>query len=152
MYYFFRDRDQSDELKRLIKETHEPGSLAFTTPQVAIKKDLYEERVERAKEYVAAGDIFQVVLSKRLDFKIDGDLMKFYSVLRNINPSPYMYFLKMGSQKIIGSSPEMLVKVTKQLVETYPIAGTRPRLEDPVKNQALANELLEDPKERAEHV
>ena len=151
-YYYYKDEDHSGELPELAKRHHDPGRLSFTHPKVNISKDRYEESVERAKEYITSGDIFQVVLSKRYGFKAEGDLTEFYLALRRINPSPYMYFLKMGERRIIGSSPEMLVRVEGSAVETYPIAGTRPRVEDPVKNRALADELLSDPKERAEHV
>jgi len=108
--------------------------------------------VEKAKEYVTAGDIFQVVLSKRYDFRIRGDLVGFYRNLREINPSPYMYFLKSGEHRIVGSSPEMLVRVENRVVETFPIAGTRPHVKNPIENKRLTEELLSDPKERAEHV
>jgi anthranilate synthase component 1 len=151
-YYFYRDEDRSDELVRLADGVPEPGSLTSTTPKVNIEKEKYEELVQRAKGYIAAGDILQVVLSKRHDFKVQGDLTRFYQSLRRINPSPYMYFLKMGERRIIGSSPEMLVRVEGNNVETFPIAGTRPRVKDPAQNKALAKDLLSDPKERAEHV
>ena len=150
--YFYRDEDRLDELVKLTKNPDDIGSLSFTTPRVNMSKDRYEELVERAKAYITSGDIFQVVLSKRQDFEVDGDLTNFYLSLRRINPSPYMYFLKMGNQKIIGSSPEMLVRVNGNTVETFPIAGTRPTVKDTSKNKALAEELLSDPKERAEHV
>ncbi|MCJ7632378.1 anthranilate synthase component I family protein [Candidatus Bathyarchaeota archaeon] len=78
--------------------------------------------------------------------------MNFYKVLRSINPSPYMYFLKYGDRQVVGSSPEMLVRVDNGTIETYPIAGTRPTAENPKENHALAEELLSDPKERAEHI
>jgi anthranilate synthase component 1 len=108
--------------------------------------------VEKAKEYVTCGDIFQVVLSKRYEFNIKGDLTEFYRALRQINPSPYMYFLKAGDRQIVGSSPEMLVRVDNRQVQTFPIAGTRPCMADPAENRRLATELLADPKECAEHV
>jgi anthranilate synthase component 1 len=108
--------------------------------------------VEKAKEYIVSGDIFQVVLSKRYDFHIKGDLMAFYRSLRDINPSPYMYFFKAGKRQIVGSSPEMLARIDNRVVETFPIAGTRPCVENPSENRQLAEELLADPKERAEHV
>src|SRR5690242_6554559 len=106
--------------------------------------------VESAKEYIRVGDIFQVVLSKRYDFELQGDLSRFYEALSEINPSPYMYFLKLGERSIIGSSPEMLVRVEDRNVETFPIAGTRPHLADRRENATLTKELLADPKERAE--
>ncbi|MCW4026921.1 MAG: anthranilate synthase component I family protein, partial [Candidatus Bathyarchaeota archaeon] len=123
-----------------------------TAPKVNIGKDRYRKLVQRAKGYIESGDILQVVLSKRHDFQIQGDLTRFYQSLRRINPSPYMYFLKMGERRIIGSSPEMLVRVEGNGVETFPIAGTRPRVKDPAQNKALAKDLLSDPKECAEHV
>jgi len=151
-FYFFRSEDRSDELARLEGEPYESRILSHTNPKVNIAKDEYEELVRKAKDYIASGDIFQVVLSKRYDFKIDGDLARFYIALRRINPSPYMYFLKMGEKRIIGSSPEMLVRVEGETVETFPIAGTRPRVKDGDENRRLAEDLLSDPKERAEHV
>ena len=152
LYYFSKAKDQSEKIAELATQCRNSGELSFTTPKVNIMKDRYEESVERAKEYIDSGDIFQVVLSKRHEFKAKGDLTEFYKALRRINPSPYMYFLKMGKRRIIGSSPEMLVRVDGAVIETYPIAGTRPRVEDPAENRALAKDLLADPKERAEHV
>jgi anthranilate synthase component 1 len=150
--YFYKDKDRSDELLELLKESYHTGSLSYTNPKVNITKEQYEEIVRKAKEYIASGDIFQVVPSKRKEFNFQGDLTRFYLALREINPSPYMYFLKMGERKIIGSSPEMLVRVDRSVVETFPIAGTRPRVEDPDENRALAKDLLSDEKECAEHV
>jgi anthranilate synthase component 1 len=150
--YYYRDEDRSDELLELAKEPYNLGSLSFTSPKFNTTKEQYEESVKEAKKYIASGDIFQVVPSKRKEFKFTGDLTRFYLALREINPSPYMYFLKMGERKIIGSSPEMLVRVDGGAVETFPIAGTRPRVEDPDKNRALAKDLLSDEKENAEHV
>jgi len=152
VFYFFRSEDRSDELARLAKKPYNLEGLSYTNPKVNIAKNKYEELVEKAKAYIASGDIFQVVLSKRYDFKVHGDLVSFYLALRRINPSPYMYFLKMGERRIIGSSPEMLVRVDGGTVETFPIAGTRPKVEDPDRNRRLAEDLLSDPKERAEHV
>ena len=105
-----------------------------------------------AKEYVRSGDIFQVVLSRKYEFNISGDLLSIYKSLRMINPSPYMYYFKSNDLNIIGASPEMLVRVTDNQIETFPIAGTRPRDEDMEKNKKLTEELLSDEKERAEHV
>jgi anthranilate synthase component 1 len=107
--------------------------------------------VEKAKRYLYDGDIFQVVLSKRITFKASGNLMAIYANLRRINPSPYMYFFKIRNRAIIGSSPEMLLRVTGNLVETFPIAGTRPITKDKNENERLKQELLSDEKEIAEH-
>jgi anthranilate synthase component 1 len=137
-------------LKAAFQYWHEP--LSFSSLRVNIGKEQFEEIVAKSKEYIASGDVFQVVLSRRFEFNFDGSLTSFYMALRGINPSPYMYFLKMGERQIVGSSPEMLVRVENEAVETFPIAGMRPRaLEDPVADLALTEELLRDPKERAEH-
>jgi anthranilate synthase component 1 len=135
-----------------MKESADFETLSYDQPKVSVKKEYFEKAVENAKEYVTSGDIFQVVLSKRYEFRFKGNLVKFYSALREINPSPYMYFLKVGDRQIVGSSPEMLVRVDDRVVETFPIAGTRPCVENSSENQRLAKELLSDPKERAEHV
>ena len=108
--------------------------------------------VERAKEYIAAGDIFQVVLSQRLDFTPSVEPFDVYRALRRVNPSPYLYFLRMGDTHVLGSSPEMLVRVTGRKLEYRPIAGTHPRGHDEAEDQRLAEQMLHDEKERAEHV
>jgi anthranilate synthase component I len=108
--------------------------------------------VERAKEYIAAGDIFQVVLSQRLDFSPEVAPFDIYRALRTVNPSPYLYFLRMGDTHVLGSSPEMLVRVTGRKLEYRPIAGTHPRGRDEAEDLRLGKEMLADEKERAEHV
>lgn len=112
----------------------------------------YESVVLRAKEYVAAGDIIQVVPSQRFSRPISVDAFEIYRALRTVNPSPYMYYLKFAGVQIVGASPEMMVRVENSRAETRPIAGTRPRGRTPAEDAALAEELLADPKERAEHV
>jgi anthranilate synthase component I len=108
--------------------------------------------VERAKEYIAAGDIFQAVLSLRLEFAPGVAPFDIYRALRTVNPSPYLYFLRMGQTHILGSSPEMLVRVTGRKLEYRPIAGTHPRGRDEAEDTRLEKEMLADEKERAEHV
>ena len=115
------------------------------------RKD-FENSVRRAKEYIAAGDIFQVVLSQRLDFTPEVSPFDTYRALRAVNPSPYMYFLKMGDTHVLGSSPEMLVRVTGRKLEYRPIAGTHPRGKDEREDHELEERMLADVKERAEHV
>jgi len=112
----------------------------------------YESAVLRAKEYVAAGDIIQVVPSQRISRPISVDAFEIYRALRTVNPSPYMYYLKFAGLQIVGASPEMMVRVENGRAETRPIAGTRPRGRTPAEDAVLAEELLADPKERAEHV
>jgi anthranilate synthase component 1 len=110
------------------------------------------QSVERAKEYIAAGDVFQVVLSQRLEFTPGVAPFDVYRTLRTVNPSPYMYFLRMGDIHVLGSSPEMLVRVTGRKLEYRPIAGTHPRGRDEAEDLRLEKQMLADEKERAEHV
>ena len=113
---------------------------------------LYEKSVEAAKEYIRAGDIFQVVLAKRFSFDLDADPIDVYRVLRQINPSPYMYFIRRPELTLVGCSPEPLVQVQEGRVISRPIAGTRRRGATEQHDRMMAAELAEDPKERAEHV
>ncbi len=117
-----------------------------------VSKAQFMANVEKGKEYIRAGDIFQVVLSQR--FHIDTDIppLMVYRVLRTMNPSPYMYYLKMDDEVIVGTSPELLVKVDGDRVDTRPIAGTRPRGRTEQEDQQLEKDLLADEKERAEHL
>jgi anthranilate synthase component 1 len=108
--------------------------------------------VQRCKEYIAAGDIFQVVLSQRLDFIPGAAPFDLYRALRQVNPSPYLYFLRMGETQILGSSPEMLVRVTGRKLEYRPIAGTHPRGRDEAEDLRLEQQMRNDEKERAEHI
>ena len=108
--------------------------------------------VERAKEHIGAGDIFQVVLSRQHTMACGADPFDVYRALRMVNPSPYMYFLKDGDSAIAGASPEMLARVENGRVETRPLAGTRPRSADPEADQRLEDALRTDAKERAEHL
>jgi len=151
-FYHHTGESRLADVNELMRTPNNPENLSYTLPKVNVKKEYFEEAVARAKEYVASGDIFQVVLSKRYEFQVRGDLIGFYGSLRRINPSPYMYFLKMGDRQIVGSSPEMLVRVDRGFVETFPIAGTRPHVKSVRENNALKRELLSDPKERAEHL
>ena len=115
----------------------------------------YESAVRRAKEYIGAGDIFQGVLSQRLCRRTHADPFGVYRALRRVNPSPYMFFLDLGGEPathLIGSSPEMLVRLQGRTAEVRPIAGTRPRGKDEEEDRALEADLIADPKERAEHV
>jgi anthranilate synthase component 1 len=115
-------------------------------------REQFEEHVRRAKEYIAAGDIYQVVLSQRFEAEVAADPFTVYRALRHVNPSPYMYFIRMGGISVVGSSPEMLVRVEGSHVETHPIAGTRPRGRSDEEDMRLAEELKRNDKERAEHV
>jgi anthranilate synthase component I len=115
-------------------------------------REQYEAQVRAAKEHISAGDIYQVVLSQRFEADVAADPFTVYRALRHVNPSPYMYFIRMGGVSIVGSSPEMLVRVEGSRVETHPIAGTRPRGRNDEEDMRLAEELKRNEKERAEHV
>jgi anthranilate synthase component 1 len=115
-------------------------------------REQFEQHVRKAKEHIAAGDIYQVVLSQRFEAHVDADPFTVYRALRHVNPSPYMYFIRMAAVSVVGSSPEMLVRVEGSRVETHPIAGTRRRGKTDEEDLRLAEELKKNEKERAEHV
>jgi len=108
--------------------------------------------VKKAKEYIRSGEVIQIVLSQRLERRTKSDAFSIYRALRSINPSPYMYYLKFGKYRIVGSSPEILVRCVNGNVQLRPIAGTRPRGKSRLEDKKLKKELLNDPKERAEHI
>ena len=138
---------QSESGHSMTMETD--STLEWTTNTT---QEAYEAAVRKAQEYIRAGDIYQVVLSQRFDTETDVDPFTVYRTLRYVNPSPYMYFMKIGELSIVGSSPEMLVRVEGRRVETHPIAGTRPRGQDEAEDGRLAEELRGNEKECAEHV
>ena len=121
-------------------------------PVSNVHRTEYERAVERCKEYIKAGDIFQIVLSQRFSVQVEAEPFDLYRILRVVNPSPYMYYLSLGETSVIGASPEMLVRVEEGVVETRPIAGTCRRGANDLEDEALIAKLRADPKERAEHV
>ena len=137
------------EKQKTISPKRRPVPLALRSN---FSKAQFVSKVRQAKRHIEAGDIFQVVLSQRLETKIRVDPFEIYRALRRVNPSPYLFFLRMGDDCVLGSSPEMLVKVSGEDVEYRPIAGTRPRGKTPEEDKELERELLGDAKERAEHV
>ncbi|HDR73495.1 MAG TPA: anthranilate synthase component I family protein [Methanoculleus sp.] len=144
------------ELQHLAKAAGQGGSRVSPPPTLppcssSLTREAFEAAVERVLEYIRAGEIFQGVLSRRIECPFDADPFSVYAALREINPSPYMYYLDFGDFQIIGASPEMLLRVEKGTVTTVPIAGTRPRGATPDEDARLAAELLADGKERAEH-
>jgi anthranilate synthase component 1 len=124
-----------------------PSTLTST-----FTKEAYERVVERAKEYIHAGDIIQVVPSQRLEATIDVDPFDIYRTLRTVNPSPYMFYLKFRNLRLVGSSPEVNVRLEGSLIELRPLAGTRRRGRHAAEDLAITAELMQDPKERAEHI
>jgi anthranilate synthase component I len=143
-----------DALDRpLDKETAGYKEGALTATQVSnTPADDYRKMVLKAKDYIGAGDIFQVVLAQRFEALYELPPFSLYRALRRVNPSPYLYFIDLGDFAVTGSSPEILVKVQDGKVTIRPIAGTRPRGASPHEDKALEEELLADPKERAEHL
>jgi anthranilate synthase component 1 len=144
-----------EALERDLEGTLAVGARPALTPPVVrsnLTRDTFEQQVRTAKEYIAAGDIFQVVLSQRFEVDVAVDPFTVYRALRHVNPSPYMYFIRNGRIAIVGSSPEMLVRVEGSRVETHPIAGTRPRGATADEDVRLGEELKRNEKERAEHV
>ena len=153
-YYFsMRPKSRIKEIKNIISGSQNPqeSTLSYSKPVRNLTQKQFIERVNKSKKYIHNGDVFQVVLSKSMSFNISGNLLGVYESLREINPSPYMYFFKMDDRHIIGSSPEMLLRVTGDRLETFPIAGTRPVGYDARMNQKLSRDLLNDEKEVAEH-
>lgn len=140
--------------KELRKDLHYSSEFSFDRDvAVSIEDPRFHELVEKCKENIVEGDIFQIVLSKRFSAGYTGDLFSVYRALRMINPSPYMYFLEFtDGLTIIGTSPENLVKVKDGMVEVMPIAGTRKRGATPEEDAKLEEDLVNDPKEQAEHV
>ncbi len=134
------------------RRSRPPRPLRTLPVHSATPRAQYLEGVRRIQEYIAAGDVYQAVLSQRLDLKPGVAPFAIYRALRTVNPSPYMYYLRMEDQEVLGSSPEMLVKVRGRQLEYRPIAGTRPRGAGEAADQQLEKELLADEKERAEHV
>ena len=146
--YFYYDKNRVNEIK--ISESRFDN---FTASDIKanLNEDKFTDIVNRAKKYIYDGDIFQVVLSRKFSFDANGDYLKVYQKLRSLNPSPYLYHIKMNEKTVIGSSPEMLLRVTNDQVETFPIAGTRKVTDDEATNELMKKELINDEKELAEH-
>ena len=153
--------DAEQTLNATIARLHGPDVLsplalaADAPPAVGLsmfRRDDYLQAVARIKEYIIAGDAFQVLLARRIALALDFDTTSLYRALRALNPSPYMYHLLLDGLELVGSSPELLVRVADGRITVRPIAGTRPRGKTPEQDEAMAAELLSDEKERAEHV
>lgn len=152
-----RLEELSTQLKKPLQEHHNiiEGSRNKTQEQDFISgftKQGYEQAVEKSKQYILDGDIMQVVLSQRLSVPISAEPLDIYRVLRCLNPSPYMYYLNLDEFHIVGSSPEILVRLEQNEITVRPIAGTRPRGKTLSEDIVLEVDLLDDPKERAEHL
>ena len=139
-------------LSRALPRKKPVRDLAVPPPRSNIGRERFCRAVEKAKEYILAGDIFQVVLSQRLDLRLPVEPFQVYRALRTVNPSPYLFYLKLDREIVLGSSPEMLVKVDGRRVEYRPIAGTHARGASEAEDQEIERRLLADEKERAEHI
>jgi anthranilate synthase component 1 len=150
-------------LAKLSRPVRTPAPLALAPPGPLVAlgeegftstmdEEAFTDAVRRAQEYIAAGDAYQIVLARRLDCRLQADPFTVYRALRTINPSPYLFFLRLGKTTIVGSSPEVLVRVEGDRVEERPIAGTHPRGATEAQDLAIEAQMKADPKERAEHV
>ncbi|MCR5778655.1 MAG: anthranilate synthase component I [Lachnospiraceae bacterium] len=142
------------ELKVLIetgKEVEDTSGKLLSEVKPMFEKEAFCQMVEKAKYHIKEGDIFQIVLSNRLEAKFEGSLLDTYRVLRTLNPSPYMFYFSGSDMEAAGASPETLVKLESGVLHTFPLAGTRPRGKDEAEDEALEKELLADEKELAEH-
>lgn len=155
-----KNHNAQERIERIVQAINSPLSLGMINqktihpkkPQSNFKKKEFEKMVSRAKEYILAGDIYQVVLSQRFSGETPASPLHTYRKLRMINPSPYMFYLDFNDFQLIGSSPEALVRLNKEKATLHPIAGTRPRGNNAQEDNQLAEELFQSEKERAEHV
>ena len=141
-----------EKLQSPLPSAIEDEPLALENLESNFPQEDFENAVQKAKEYIIAGDVIQVVLSQKFSGQVSGEDFSLYRNLRSVNPSPYMFYLNFGDIKLIGASPEILVRLTDGKIELRPIAGTRPRGGSPKEDRALEKDLLADPKERAEHI
>lgn len=152
---YSKAQDRLDEMEELVYQPeHSTGSFSINPDNLSsnIAQPDFEQMVEKAKKYIYGGDIFQVVLSQRFETDFSGDRFMLYRALRMVNPSPYLFFLDFDEFGLIGSSPEVLVRVQDETAQLLPIAGTRPRGKTPEEDLELEEDLKNDPKEIAEHV
>src|SRR3990172_8301381 len=147
-FYFYYKENRINKIKL---SENKFDDFHVSEISVNLDKSKFIKIVDQAKKYIYDGDVFQVVLSRRFSFEANGDYLKVYKILRSMNPSPYLYHMKMNDRTIIGASPEMLLRVTGDVVETFPIAGTRKITDNETQNEQLKQEMLNDEKELAEH-
>jgi anthranilate synthase component 1 len=140
------------KLQSSLSEVSKNGSLKLSDLKPNFSKADFGDAVRKAKDYIVAGDAIQIVLSQKFSGAVSGEDFALYRSLRSVNPSPYMFYLNFGDTKLIGASPEILVRLTDRKIELRPIAGTRPRGATPEEDHAFEKDLMADPKERAEHI
>lgn len=150
--YTTLNKDRRDLIYQIYNQKHSNGIIEYKIIDEDLSQEEYEDSVINTKKLISDGEIFQAVISNAENLVIKGSKLPLYEKLRKINPSPYMYHIKLGEREIIGSSPEMLMRLENGLVETYPIAGTRPRGKNKNEDEFLEKSLLNDEKEQAEHL
>ncbi|ADP76902.1 anthranilate synthase, component I [Methanothermus fervidus DSM 2088] len=151
-YYVTINDNRIEEVKKIINEEPTHDRFSFKNKGKFYSKKEFEDMVRKVKHKIKKGEIFQGVISNAYEYELKGSKIEFYKILRKINPSPYMYHLKFKKREIIGSSPEMLVRIENNKIKTFPIAGTRPRGRNSKEDKKLEKELLNDEKELAEHL
>ncbi len=150
--YIYSGKNRVNEIYRIISSVCQESPLKIKLKSCNMTKEEFCNKVKEAKKYIISGDIFQAIISKRHGFEFEGSLIHFYRKLKSINPSPYMYYLKFGDREIIGASPENLIRIENRKITSYAtLAGTRPRGKTPEEDKLLADQLLNDGKECAEH-
>ena len=152
IFYYYYDENRLPEIEKLI-HTQPPayGDITVTSLGDTMTREEHAEAVDKVKQDICAGLIFQCEVGFKTRYKIEGDTLNIYDKLREVNPSPHMYYMKFGEQKIIGASPELLFRLRNGEMETFPLAGTTKRGQDKTEDIQLARKLLNDPKEIAEH-
>ena len=150
--YTTLNEDRRELINKIYNQEHSNGIMEYKIIDEDLSQKEYEDSVITTKKLIEDGEIFQAVISNAENLVIKGSKLPLYEKLRKINPSPYMYHIKLGEREIIGSSPEMLMRLENGTVETYPIAGTRPRGKDEIEDKILEKSLLDDEKELAEHL
>lgn len=151
LFYFFYEKNRLEQVLKILSSKVEKKALKVKFVKNTLTKNEHKKVVESVIEQIIAGNTFQCEVGFKSEYQIEGDTLKIYEKLRQINPSPFMYFLKFGDKKIIGASPELLFSLKDGEMETFPLAGTTRRGVDETEDQKLARELLNDPKEIAEH-
>lgn len=152
LFYFCYERDREALVRAALTDTYTPAPLSVTFEGDELSAAEHAQIVERVKEHIRAGNTFQCEVGLKSHYTITGDTLRIYERLRTVNPSPFMYYLSFGARKIIGASPELLFSLRDGEMTTKPLAGTTRRGKDEAEDQQLARALMNDPKERAEHV
>ncbi|EAR09307.1 anthranilate synthase component I family protein [Reinekea blandensis] len=152
LFYFYYDENRIDDIRALLNEPYEGnGSLRITSLGDSMTREEHKNAVLKVKQDIIDGKIFQTEVGFKKHFKLEGDAINLYEQLREVNPSPQMYYVKFGDQKLIGASPELLFRLRQGEMETFPLAGTTKRGATSEEDTNLARDLLNDPKEIAEH-